>query len=165
MRAIVLALFAGTLLVAASSVASDLDVAAVQWQQQEIDLSMAPIKSHAELVRHLRTVNDSPMTRLTPRARQQFIASLVFTRKGLASYSWEPLTSLSVTDKWRLLSLFGLQSHARDVPGAAPANEIEQHMHDVAPMVENWHNKVCVIQAPDSWCDYRYGTGCSKACD
>jgi len=130
----VLVLGAG-LWIAAPVVASDLGRDTARWQQQEIDLALAPIKSHAELQRHVRTAADSPLAKLSTRDRTAFIDSFVFTDKGLASYSWLPIAGkLSVADTYRLLALFGLQSMTSGVPTLAPVNEIEHHVLDISPV-------------------------------
>jgi len=91
----------------------------------------------------------------------------VFTPKGLGSYSWQALAGqLSVSDAYRLLSLFGLQSSTSLVPTMAPAGEVEHHMMDISPMVRDIGHKVCVIYGPNNYvCESRGGSMCSKACD
>lgn len=154
-------------LVPLSAIATDVGAEAARWQQQEIDLAIAPIKSLADLEHHLTTAIDSPLAKLTPDARKEFIESLVFTSKGLGSYSWRPLAAtLSVTDTWRVLSLFGLQSTTSDVPGPAATSDVEHHMLEAAPMIQHdWGNKICVVQSPNVWCETQYGANCSRACD
>ena len=68
--------------------AGDMGMEAAKWQQQEIDMAVAPIKSLLDLKRHLRTAVDSPLSKLPPHSRKAFIDSLVFTPKGVGSYSW-----------------------------------------------------------------------------
>jgi hypothetical protein len=159
----------GVLLVVGSTTAqgSEFDVAAVQWQQQEIDMDVAPIQSRADLQRHLRSGIDSPLAKLAPRAKKAFLDSLVFTPRGLGSYSYLPLVQLPMRDRYRVLALFGLQSDAARIPGSAPTSEVERHMLDVAPMIQHdWGNKICVIYSEDSMiCESQYGAACSRACD
>jgi hypothetical protein len=157
-------LFLAAVVPAAQATDTSADVA--RWQQQEVDLAMAPIKSRADLDHHLRTVADSPLTRLPSAARQAFIDSLVFTPKGLGSYAWGPLAaSLDVTETWRVLSLFGLQSTTGNVPGAAPTTMVEHHMVEATPMIQDHGNKICVVHNPNIWCAHNYGSNCSRACD
>jgi hypothetical protein len=153
---------------ATPAAATNLDVATATWQQQEIDLEIAPVKSHADLQRHLKVATDSPLRKLPPRQRKAFIDSLVFTPKGLGSYSWLPLQgTLGMSDAYRVLALFGMQSDAASIPGMAPKTEAEHHMVEIAPMIRHdWNHKTCVIFSEHRRvCEEQYGAACSRACD
>jgi hypothetical protein len=96
--------------------------------QYEIDSASAPIKSMADLKEHLRTNSRSPLLRLRPEARAAFLKSMMFTNYGLASYSFVPLESLSVSEAYAVLSLFGEQRAVGMIPGMRASNSVEESM-------------------------------------
>jgi len=142
--------------------------------QIEIDLATAPIKSRADLLRHLRVTQDSPLSKLPPSIRDNFIRSLVFTRYGLASYSYLGLNTVSTTDLYAVFSLFGHQRYLTSVPGLKAVNETERSILFVSAMGggggENTteeppiQNSYCTVDGPDSWCTYEYGSACNAKC-
>jgi hypothetical protein len=73
------------------------------------DSPIHQIRSAAELDEYLRTASSSPLDRLAPVARQQFVTSLVFTENGLGGFSYTELEGLSATEAHEILSLFGAE--------------------------------------------------------
>ena len=67
------------------------------------------IKSAAELDAYLSTTPNTPLDRLSEEARQQFISSLVFSDKGLASFRKTDLEALSASEIADILRLFGTE--------------------------------------------------------
>lgn len=80
--------------------------------QRKLDLIAAPIKSKADLDRHMEVsaIIDSPINRLSPLARKRFLATLVFNENGLVSYGYADLVAeLGAADIYQLMALFGAQ--------------------------------------------------------
>lgn len=70
---------------------------------------VSQILSAKDLDTYLRTTPNSPLDRLSPEAKQRFIASLVFTENGLGSYAYSDLETLSAAEVYQILSLFGAE--------------------------------------------------------
>ena len=86
---------------------------------ENVSLMHAPVNSLGRLDLHLIELSpESPLMLLSPLARKQFVDSLVFGDRGLASFSYEPIVSeLSAGEAYRLLSLFGAQRAIVHIPG------------------------------------------------
>ena len=157
----------------AGAAAVDPDEGAIEMAvlQSEIDAAVAPVRSHADLQRHLATTPDSPLHRLTQAQRQKFFDGLVFADDGLVSYSWVPLeNALSVTDTYRVLALLGAQSSISTVEGMNPANAAEVAMLEESGVstlasMPPWAHGVCVVNGTSRRCVRQYGSNCSRACD
>jgi hypothetical protein len=143
----------------------------VAIRQSQIDVALAPIRSRADLRTHLQRDLNSPLHRLPPVQRERFIGSLVFTPEGLASYSFLPLEKgLSVSEVYRVLSLFGAQSSIAAIRNLHPASEAESAMLDVSGIsamaaMPSWAHGICVISGESRSCVPQYGSNCSRACD
>lgn len=73
-------------------------------------ISLARIRSAADLDSYLRTHETSPLDALSEPSRKRFLESLVFTDQGLGSYRYRELEAeLSPRQAFELLSLFGAQ--------------------------------------------------------
>ena len=70
------------------------------------------IQSAKDLDVYLQTARTSPLDRLSVADKQNFLNSLVFTENGLASYQYSALETLSATDMYQILSLFGVERTA-----------------------------------------------------
>jgi hypothetical protein len=70
----------------------------------------AKINSVAELDAHLRSTPDSPLNLLAAPARQHFVNSLAFNDNGLTSFEYPPLETLTATEVYQVLGLFGVES-------------------------------------------------------
>jgi hypothetical protein len=121
----------------------------------EVDTRMAQVKSRAELDAYLRedSNQDHPLFALSEDGLRQFLGSLVFTERGLASFNASALEAeLTATQIYRVLSLFGLQRMAplvaakarvetgldRSVIDLASTSEFTNSPLDVAcPVIEN----------------------------
>jgi hypothetical protein len=79
---------------------------------EDADGSRAAIRSRGQLDKHLRTAPKSPLYKLGAARMKSFVASLVFTEKGLGSYSFVDLEGMPVSDVRGILGLFGLQDDA-----------------------------------------------------
>lgn len=150
--------------------------------QYEVDSAVAPIKTREDLERHLMSVPNSPLRRMSSEALATFVDSMVFTRHGLASYSYAPLQTLSVADAYAVLSLFGEQRAIGLVPGLRPGSSLEESMLFVSrsgmvtPFAEGdppktpsepLSNQVCVVDSsrtPSSWCEFNPRTMCNPKC-
>lgn len=81
-----------------------------QREGRRNDISLARIRSAADLDRYLRTHETSPLDALSEPSRKRFVESLVFTDQGLGSYRYRELEAeLSPRQAFELLSLFGAQ--------------------------------------------------------
>jgi len=79
--------------------------------QRALDQIIAPIKSRADLGEYLQHMPpQSPLLALSENGRNEFLHSLVFTERGLASYRYIPLQQIDIADAYRILALFGVQS-------------------------------------------------------
>jgi hypothetical protein len=66
------------------------------------------VRSRADLERYLGSHPASPINRLPPERRAAFLKSLVFTPKGLGSYSFRALNGSNQSQVRGVLSVFGL---------------------------------------------------------
>lgn len=74
----------------------------------EIVKNQAPIKSEEELRRNIDNPK-SPINRLSPTAKDQFLNSIVFTENGVGGFLYGPLLELPKGDIYRIAKLFGVQ--------------------------------------------------------
>ncbi len=85
---------------------------------------VAPIKTVAALHRYLENTASSPLDRLAPDARQRFLRSLSFSKDGVSGFQYSELSSLSASEVYQVLSLFGLERTAariKPAPGVTPS--------------------------------------------
>lgn len=139
---------------------------------REASRAAAPLKSLADVELHLKEVMATPLLALHEDQRRRFVNSLVFTDKGLASYSWQSLTELSVADRYRILALFGAQNDLTKLPHMPVKSEAEESMIFLASLQEGLsasmtqRNSVCWVRGPNVVrCEYEYGANCDpNAC-
>ncbi|WP_444903596.1 hypothetical protein ACJJIU_19875 [Microbulbifer sp. CnH-101-E] len=96
------------------------DVSSGYKAKIEMDFLLAPIKNEVDLENYLAItpIDNSPLRVLPEIERDIFINSLVFTKKGLASFDYSALTyGPSVTEVYSILALFGSQSVTPFLPG------------------------------------------------
>lgn len=90
--------------------------------QRLLDRIAAPITSRAALDGYLRRMPpQSPLLALPTRSRNEFLDSLIFTERGLASYRYVPLQQIDIADAYRILALFGVQGSL----AVSPAMRVE----------------------------------------
>lgn len=136
----------------------------MEQEQQTIDLASAIIHSQSDLKHYLSTTHDSVLHTLPAHARQEFIDSLVFTPRGLGSYSYVPLKSLSVTEIHRILSLFGVQTSIESIPGLHAIDDAEQLM--LRPMNRSSKpNSQCYMGDKKTYCRVTPGSICPVTCE
>lgn len=137
---------------------------AMEQEQQTIDLAAAIIRSQGDLQRYLQTTPDSSLHRLPASARQMFIDSLVFTPRGLGSYSYLPLQTLSVTEIHQILSLFGVQTSLEAIPGLRARTAAEHLM--LRPMSRPGRpNSQCYMGDKGTYCRVTQGSVCPTSCE
>ncbi|GLQ45183.1 hypothetical protein GCM10007862_02340 [Dyella lipolytica] len=139
----------------------------------QIDLATAPIASKEQLQAHLASTPTSPINKLSPSARFNFLNSLVFTQRGLASYSYIDLAGLPVSDAYSILSLFGAQSTVGFIPDLRTDSALDQSILDraqsestsgfVHPMAQP-KDQVCHVGPNGSGCASKYGSLCMDGC-
>ncbi|RRU03928.1 MULTISPECIES: hypothetical protein [Stenotrophomonas] len=134
---------------------------------QETHKSLAPIRTKAELERHLAADESSPLRKLSAESQRKFVDSLVFLDGGLASYSHLPLRDLSVSDSYRVLALFGAQGDLSLNKTREAVNSSEESMLllsnvEVAAFPPTrYPNAVCMVRGPKlAMCEYDYGSTC-----
>lgn len=131
--------------------------------------------------RYLSRTPEAPLNKLPDSAKRNFINSLLFTGKGLASYSYLPLADhLSATEIYQTLSLFGAQSSTGVIPKLKANTSVERSIM-VRPMsdfCETPDSPLCetgggtktdYICSSDPWdnkysCTYSFGDICTKSC-
>jgi len=82
-----------------------------QALRTRIDMNLAAVKSHSDLNALLQSKDGrvAVLQRLTPRDRKAFLSSLKFNERGLTEFDIAVLRSLSPSDVYKVLGLFGLQ--------------------------------------------------------
>lgn len=137
----------------------------LEQEQQAIDVASAVIRSRHELNQFLTANHASPLHAMSSSAREQFFDSLVFTDRGLGSYSYEPLvSSLSVTEIHRILSLFGVQSSMEAIPGLHASNGAERLM--LRAMERHARpNSQCYMGEKKTYCRATRGSICPSSCE
>ena len=106
-----------------------------------IDAATAPIRSQDDLRNHLAAMPSSPIYKLTPHSRAIFLSSLVFTNRGLASYSYVSLAGISVSDAYQILMLFGAQGTIGDVPNLESISPLDKAIILRAKATNENHNE------------------------
>ncbi|UOF13577.1 hypothetical protein IEQ11_17745 [Lysobacter capsici] len=156
-------------------------VAELSLMQQEIDSATAPIKSRQQLQRYLSRTPEAPLHKLPDSAKRNFINSLIFTGKGLGSYSYLPLADhLSATEIYQTLSLFGVQSSTGVIPKLKAHTTVERSImaRPTSDFCETPDSPLCqagggtktdYICSSDPWddkysCTYSFGDICTKSC-
>ncbi|MFK2876664.1 hypothetical protein [Rhodanobacter hydrolyticus] len=105
---------------------------------QKTNLSTALIKNQGELQRFMQSNYnnaDNPLNKLPAAARMHFVDSLVFRSEGLASFSYDDLRNLSVTDAYRILSLFGAQDSIGSIPNIKPVTDVDYNILAASPQL------------------------------
>lgn len=78
--------------------------------QALLEIAAAPIRSPEQLRSHLvRHPGDSPLMVMSPLNRELFLNSLRFNDKGLTTLRYDVLESLTPTEAYQVLGLFGMQ--------------------------------------------------------
>lgn len=101
-------------------------------RQRELAFLLAPIQTKEDLDRYVAELRQNPNARsplnlLSPAARERFLNSLVFTEQGLGGYYFGDLQAqLTVSQVYRLLSLFGAQHTTPLVRGARVESRADQ---------------------------------------
>lgn len=88
-----------------------------------------PITSRAELKAYLQKTptNASPLASFSPGGRKRFLAQLVFTPRGVGTFSPGALENeLTHPQIVKILALFGLQSFDDVIQGLAPAEQAQR---------------------------------------
>ncbi|MBI1365379.1 MAG: hypothetical protein GC153_05420 [Alphaproteobacteria bacterium] len=110
----------------------------VELRHQAIEQALAPIKSKADLDRYLSTATVSPLDWLSSNAKWEFIGSLVFHERGLASYRYDVLAKeLTPTQIYQLLSLFGAQHTTSMIKGAKIVTDTDKLIMEGATVSSN----------------------------
>lgn len=139
-RTLSFALFTLTILVLSGIVVADDSVsfrsskasAESSWITTDVEndaaLLVAPIRSETALETHLMLGDliESPLGYLDPQSKQKFLNSLVFTPVGLASFDHTVFATLTPTQAYQVLSLFGLQHALYGMNTAPPQTSFDE---------------------------------------
>lgn len=129
------------------------DDAASVTGAENVSLMHAPVNSRGRLDLHMIELSpESPLMLLSPLARKQFVDSLVFGDRGLASFSY------------RLLSLFGAQRAIVHIPGLRKESEAEHVVVRSAnpnPVFEDYPGYACSGRAT---CSTSMSSICMSSC-
>lgn len=110
---------------------------------------IAPVKSRKELLKVMN--GPSALDLLSEQGRQLFIESLVFKKKGLASYNYQVLTDeLNEQQIYQVLSLFGAQYSLRksgksDYQPLAPIHYMKYRCAGIATCDSN-ETSICISE-------------------
>jgi len=148
--------------------------------QVAVDAATAQIKSKAALLQHISRNPDSPLHKLPPPVLQNFVDSLVFTSRGLGSYSYLGLSSyLTTAEIYQVIALLGAQHSVAHIPALKISSPIDalivRPMSDVcedpdSPMCEVNGGKaktdyVCSIDwGTEYTCNFSFGDICASNC-
>ena len=117
---------------ATQSVSTDEIASLLQDQakaRRVVALRLAPIKSDKDLHAYVRNNKNSPLSELTPGARQRFIQSLTFNEHGLTSFQYTDLEAeLTPSQIYQILSLFGAQDVTPLLENARIANNLDSEI-------------------------------------
>lgn len=116
--------------------------------QREIAGRLATIRSEADLHSYLasaRTAN-SPLDLLSAGAKRRFLESLVFTPNGLGSFTYADIRNeLTLSEAYRLLSLFGREATAASIRGIRVESEEDRMIAQASAGLRN-------TDYMDYWC-------------
>lgn len=139
----------------------------IELSKRTIAVEAAQIKSFDQLSQML-TIN-SPLDQLSDESRQQFIDSLVFTEKGLASFDKNGLEKeLRPLQIYKILSLFGFQHLTGMLTGAKSettsdvlikSNDFNINGH--TDSFTDYMDFACVSRAT---CEFKTGSICTSNC-
>lgn len=98
--------------------------------------AMAPIKSALDLQNYIKMTppNLSPLNLLSKAGLAEFLDSLTFNKQGLTGYKFSNLEEeLTPTQIYRILALFGSQSHVRSMKNAKIKTEADRRLIEATP--------------------------------
>lgn len=98
-------------------------------RRHSIAQAMAPIHSRGDLDQYVATHRTiaSPLDAFSPGVRQMFLSSLTFNEKGITGFRYDVLESLTPTQIYKILSLFGMQESTSQLTNArivTPADSV-----------------------------------------
>lgn len=96
--------------------------------QRALDRELAPVKSLQDFYKTelLSSRGMVAFKKLRPQEQADFISGLVFTSQGLASYNYRVVEdSLSVSEAYDLLGLFGVQYTIKHLKGLKVKNAVD----------------------------------------
>ena len=87
----------------------------------------APIKSIQDMSTYMASQSRTPLDKLSPTGKQNFLNSLDFGEKGLTSFQYNILEAeLTPTDIYAVLSLYGLQNGTPQLDGARAKTSLDR---------------------------------------
>lgn len=118
--------------------------------RHNLALQMAALKSFNDLQVYERLTDPTlnPLNVMTPVNKKYFTDHLTFNEKGISGFSYAPLTGLSTTEAYRVLSLFGVQDDIRLIRDLQIRTEQDRIIMQLSP-------DLSPIDHPDYWCSGR----------
>ncbi len=98
--------------------------------------AMAPIKSAVDLENYVKLTpaSLSPLSRLSKTGLANFLGSLTFNAKGVTGYRYVDLEEeLTPTEIYRVLALFGVQSHVKSMKKAKVKTDADKRLLEYTP--------------------------------
>jgi hypothetical protein len=95
------------------------------------------IQSAEQLDSYLQSTSNSPLHLLSADARQRFIASLVFSDRGLGSFRYTELEKLSATEIAQILGLFGVERTTSLITKARVSTEADKALMRFVPLKDH----------------------------
>lgn len=136
----------------------------MQAQQVALSISTAPIRSRADLFTYLHGVSApiSPLYKLSPGARDRFLASLTFNENGITGFSYEDLKNeLTASDIYKVLSLFGAQHDIALIKGVRAQSALDRAILLQPMLIDDHEGYACVGRAT---CNARMSYICMTGC-
>lgn len=96
-------------------------------RDRAIDFARGPIKSEADIRSYMHAHPASPLHRLSPAARDRFLASIRFNENGVTTYEYSDLRAeLTASQVHEVLALFGIQRTTATIPGLRVASDADR---------------------------------------
>jgi len=164
------------ILAGAFALALSFDACASSYQLQNeaaaseevLDAISAPIRTRAQLDAYLAVTPNSPIHRLGEAKMKTFLASLMFSPRGLGSYSSVELEGMHSSEVYSILALFGLQTTTRAVRTRRATteddNRVERRLRRSLPPTRG--GAACLVHKGGSShvCERLEGAVCSYLC-
>lgn len=103
-------------------------------QATQINRELATLKSARDVYMYLQSTpkNISPLMAMDPVSRDRFVRSLRFNEKGLTEFDYTALQSLTASEVYRILSLFGMEAGTYQIQ-AREVTPLDHQINHPAP--------------------------------
>lgn len=173
MRAKLFTSFFAAIVVSSVSIVSDVNAndtdarVAREVEERELASKLAEVKSKEDLAEYVRKMpEDSALHALSDGGRERFLRSLLFTDRGLASFSYADLQAeLTASQIYSVLTIFGAQHSTHAIKGLRIATDADRAVVSAAgelrPLTD-YYDRRCVLPATCrvSYTDICIGANC-----